>query len=157
MRRPPARRHYSRTARLNELLREVLGDAIEVESGSDSRLDLVTVTAVDCDPDLRHARVYFASLPSAAKAALAEVRPRLQAAIARQVRAKRTPHLSFEADPAVAYGERVETVLRELRAHGELDRPEPETPEPETPEHDTTGPGSPAVAETAEEPGSARW
>jgi ribosome-binding factor A len=117
-------RNYSRMARLNELLREVLGDAIEVEGGADGRLDMVTITAVDCDPDLRHAKVYFASLPAPVAAALAEIRPRLQAAIARQVRAKRTPQLAFKADPAVAYADRVENLLRELRAHGEFDEPE---------------------------------
>lgn len=121
----PTHRNYPRMARLNELLREVLGDSIEVEGGSDGRLDLVTITAVDCDPDLRHATVYFASLPAPAAEALGELRPRLQAAIARQVRAKRTPQLAFKPDPAVAYGERVDSVLAELRARGELEEREP--------------------------------
>jgi ribosome-binding factor A len=102
-------------ARVNELLREVLADAIETEAGSDERLELVTVTGVECDPDLRHATVLLDSLPEMAGEALAEARPRLQAAIAREVRIKRTPQLSFEADPAVAYGERVEKILRELK------------------------------------------
>ena len=106
---------YPRMARVNEVLREVLADAIETEAGSDERLELVTVTGVDCDPDLRHATVLLDSLPGPAGEALAEARPRLQAAIAREVRIKRTPQLSFEADPAVAYGERVEKLLRELR------------------------------------------
>ena len=106
---------YPRMARVNEVLREVLADAIETEAGSDERLELVTVTGVECDPDLRHATVLLDSLPEPAGEALAEARPRLQAAIAREVRIKRTPQLSFEADPAVAYGERVEKLLRELK------------------------------------------
>ena len=106
---------YPRMARVNEVLREVLADAIETEAGSDERLELVTVTGVECDPDLRHATVLLDSLPQPAGEALAEVRPRLQAAIAREVRIKRTPQLSFEADPAVAYAERVEKLLRELK------------------------------------------
>ena len=106
---------YPRMARVNELLREVLADAIETEAGSDERLELVTVTGVECDPDLRHATVLLDSLPELAGEALAEARPRLQGAIAREVRIKRTPQLSFEADPAVAYGERVEKLLRELK------------------------------------------
>ena len=93
---------YPRMARVNEVLREVLADAIETEAGSDERLEFVTVTGVECDPDLRHATVLLDSLPEPAGEALAEVRPRLQAAIAREVRIKRTPQLSFEADPAVA-------------------------------------------------------
>jgi ribosome-binding factor A len=42
-------------------------------------------------------------------------RTELQSAIAREVRLKRTPTLSFVADPAVAAGERVEEALRRAR------------------------------------------
>ena len=68
----------------------------------------MTVTAVSCEPDLRHATVLLASLPDTVREALGEVRPRLQAAIAHQVRMKRTPQLSFQVDPAVDHGELVE-------------------------------------------------
>ena len=114
----PTGHKYPRMARVNEVLREVLADAIEVAAISDPRLELMTVTAVTCDPDLRHATVLLASLPEPAREALSVVRPRLQAAIARQVRIKRTPQLSFEADPAVAYGERVDSILRDSALPG---------------------------------------
>jgi ribosome-binding factor A len=107
-------------ARVNEVLREVLAEEIEMVAGSDPRLELVTVTAVSCEPDLRHATVLLASLTDAARDALGEARPRLQAAVAHQVRLKRTPQLSFQADPAVGHGEVVEEILRELRSSGEL-------------------------------------
>jgi ribosome-binding factor A len=127
-------------ARVNEVLREVLADALEEEAGTDPRLELMTVTAVECDPDLRHATVLMASLPEAAREALAEVRPRLQAAIAHQVRIKRTPLLTFQADPAVAYGETVESILRGLRAQGELSGDDEEAADVPTGEdHGATG------------------
>ena len=53
-------RQYPRTARVNELVREILGDALE--RLDDDRLQLVTVTHVHVDPDLRHAVVEFSSL-----------------------------------------------------------------------------------------------
>ncbi len=105
---------------MNALLREVVAEAVELAGEADPRLELLTVTAVECDPDLRHAKVLLASLPGPAREALEQARPRLQAAIAHQVRLKRTPQLHFEPDPAVAYGERVEGVLRELRRSGQL-------------------------------------
>jgi len=107
-------------ARVNEVLREVLAEEIEVVASTDARLELVTVTAVSCEPDLRHATVLLASLPGPVREALGEARPRLQAAIAHQVRMKRTPQLSFQADPAVGHGELVEEILRELRSSGQL-------------------------------------
>lgn len=112
---------YPRTARVNSLLVEVLGEAIERLSDEDSRLLLLTVTAVHTEPDLRHAIVLFSSLSSEAAAGLEVHRVRLQAEIGRGGRMKRTPTLSFAADPAVAAGERVEKAIRRLRS----DRDEP--------------------------------
>jgi ribosome-binding factor A len=104
-------------ARVNELLREILGDSLE--RADDDRLELVTVTAVACEPDLRRAKVYIDSLggpeqDEALLEALGELRPRLQADIARQARLKRTPELSFVPDPVVRSADRIEQVLRGL-------------------------------------------
>ncbi len=106
---------YPRTARVNEVLREVLAETIERMADADERLTLLTVTAVATEPDLRHATVLFASLQETQTAALEDVRLRLQSAVARELRLKRTPKLSFEVDPAVSTGQRVEDILRELR------------------------------------------
>jgi len=111
---------FPRTARVGEVLREVVADELERLADGDDRLRLVTVTGVDVDPDLRHATVWLSSLSDDGQTALAEDRIRLQAAIARQVRLKHTPQLAFKADPGVASGQRIEDILREL------DRPEPE-------------------------------
>ncbi len=117
-----SRRDYPRTARVNELVREILAD--ELERVDDERLELVTVMAVEVDPDLRHARVFYDSLQGEegddeVLAAFAAVRVRLQAAIGRQARLKRVPELSFRPDPAVRSGERVEGILRSLERPAE--------------------------------------
>ena len=91
--------------------------ADELERIDDPRLELVTVTGVTAEPDLRHAVVWFSAMAEDAGAGLARHRGRLQAAIGRQVRMKRTPELAFRPDPAIASGRRVEDILREL--HGE--------------------------------------
>lgn len=95
----------------------MVADALERMADGDERLGMLTVTAVDCSPDLRQALVYLASLSDDAAEALAEHRPQLQRAIARQVRMKRTPQLAFAADPGVAQGLRVEEILRNIRQH----------------------------------------
>jgi ribosome-binding factor A len=117
----PQARRYPRSARVNEILREVLADSLERLADTDSRLGLLTVTGVDCDPDLRHAVVLFSSLDAGEHAALGEARVRLQAAISQEVRLKRTPQLRFSADPAVAAGNRIEDILRRL-PHPESDQ-----------------------------------
>ena len=47
-------------------------------------------------------------------AALGEMRPRLQKAVARQARLKRTPELRFEPDVVIRAAERVDEVLRSI-------------------------------------------
>lgn len=108
-------RRYPRTARVNEVLREIVAEELERIGGEDERLYLATVTAVEADPDLRQATVLLASISEDAAVALEENRIALQSAIGRQVRLKRTPRLAFEPDPAIASGQRVEEILRGLQ------------------------------------------
>ncbi|MDP9005740.1 MAG: ribosome-binding factor A [Actinomycetota bacterium] len=101
---------------MNELCREIVAD--ELERVDDDRLDLVTITHVNVDPDLRRAVVEFSRLgrdEEVAGVALAEHRVRLQAAIARQARLRRTPELSFRPDEVIRAGARIEQLLREHR------------------------------------------
>ena len=127
---PRAARRYDRTARINEVVREVLAD--ELERLADSNLGFVTVTGVEVTPDLRQATVYYSALvparsdaEAAAEAAketasaLRSATPHLQAAIGRQVRMKYTPVLVFREDPAIRTGERVDEILRQLHSEDE--------------------------------------
>ena len=101
--------------RINESLREVVGDAISTEL-QDPRIGFVTVTAVETSPDLRTARVYVSVLgkPAERDATLDGLRSAhgvLQSAIARQMRIKRTPTLSFHYDETVERAARVSKLL----------------------------------------------
>jgi ribosome-binding factor A len=101
--------------KVNSTLREVLAE--EIERMSDTRLEMVSITAVQTSPDLRHAMVYIDVLGSDATDALAALRHasrRLQSLIARQVRMKYTPVLEFAVDPGVTGGERIDAILRSL-------------------------------------------
>jgi ribosome-binding factor A len=109
------RHPYPRSARVNQILREVISDELLRISDVDERLGLLTVTGVETTPDMRQAMVFLDSLREDAKAALEEHRAQLQAAVNAQTRLKRTPKLSFMADPAVASGTAVEEILRRTR------------------------------------------
>ena len=103
--------------RVNSILREVLAE--EIEKMSDSRLELVSVTAVDTAPNLRTALVYVDVLGrEAGEGALEALRgaaKRLQSVIGREVRMKYTPALEFAIDPGITGGERIDQILRELK------------------------------------------
>jgi ribosome-binding factor A len=103
---------YPRSARVNQILREVISDEVVRLSDIDERLGFLTVTGVETTPDMRQAMVYFDSLSDTARTALEELRGQIQSAVNAQTRLKRTPKLSFMADPAVATGTAVEELLR---------------------------------------------
>ena len=112
----PSTHRYPRTARLNESLREVIAE--ELIRIDDERLSLVAITAIDVDPEMNRAIVFYDSLvgedgDDEIGAALAEHRVRFQGAVGRQVRAKKTPILSFKPDDAIRAAERIERVLRD--------------------------------------------
>lgn len=104
---------YPRTHRLNEVLREVVAE--EIERLAEDEGELLTVTGVTVEPDLRNAVVWMASLPEPAAERLEANRVALQAAVARQTRLKRTPRLRFQVDPAVVAGSAVEDVILRIR------------------------------------------
>ncbi len=111
-------RDYPRTARLNTLVQEIVAE--ELERIDDERLELVSVTSVVVDGDLARAVVYYDhSLGDDAEetiqSAFAELRPRLQGAVGRQAKVKRTPELRFEADKVIRNALRIEDVLRGLK------------------------------------------
>jgi ribosome-binding factor A len=124
-------RQYPRTARLNELCREILAE--ELTRIEDPRLELVTIIHVDVDPDMSRAIVAVASLGEGedeAIEALGDHRHTLQGAIARQARIKRTPELQFRRDEAIAYASRIEELIARERADRES-RPPVEDPDPD--------------------------
>jgi ribosome-binding factor A len=91
-----------RMRRIDEVMRKIVGTAIASDL-EDPRIGFVTVTAVHTSPDLRSARVYVSVLgdESEREATLAGLRAshgKLQGAIAREVRIKHTPTLTFHYD-----------------------------------------------------------
>jgi ribosome-binding factor A len=113
-----------RMRRVNESVREVLGEALlELK---DPRIGFVTVTSVVTSPDLRHATVYVSVLGSerrrtATLKGLSAAHGPLQAALARQLRLKRTPQLTFEYDPSVERGVRMTQLIDELAPDDDAD------------------------------------
>jgi ribosome-binding factor A len=103
--------------RVNESVRQVLSEALP--ELKDPRIGFVTVTGVETSPDLRQARVFVSVLGSERKretslAGLKAAHGVLQARIARELRMKRTPQLSFEYDPTVERGVRMSRLIDEL-------------------------------------------
>ena len=106
-----------RMRRVNEAVREVISEA--VGELKDPRVGFVTVTGVDTSADLRQATVFVSVLGTERKrertlAGLTAAHGLLQARVARELRMKRTPQLTFEYDPTVERGVRMTQLIDEL-------------------------------------------
>jgi ribosome-binding factor A len=106
-----------RMRRVNESVRQVLAETLP--DLKDPRIGLVTVTAVETSPDLRQATVYVSVLGSSRKQrasllGLEAAHGVLQSRLARELRLKRTPQLTFEYDPTVERGVRMTRLIDEL-------------------------------------------
>jgi ribosome-binding factor A len=106
-----------RMRRVNESVKQVLAEALP--ELKDPRIGLVTVTGVETSPDLRYAVVYVSVLGGARKrrnslAGLEAAHGLLQSRLARELRMKRTPTLTFEYDPSVEHGVRMSRLIDEL-------------------------------------------
>jgi len=90
-----------RLRRINEALREVIAEALHRDV-ADPRLAMVTITQVRATQDLKEAKVYWTALDparrDAAGKALHSSRGVLQGRVARELRARQTPHLQFIFD-----------------------------------------------------------
>jgi len=103
--------------RVNAAVREVLSEA--VGELKDPRIGFVTVTGVKTSADLQQAVVFVSVLGSERKRdktieGLQAAHGILQGRIARELRLKRTPQLTFEYDPSVERGVRMTQLIDEL-------------------------------------------
>jgi ribosome-binding factor A len=113
-----------RMRRVNESVRQELAETLP--ELKDPRIGLVTVTGVVTSPDLRYATVYVSVLGSEKKKTatlrgLDAAGGLLQSRLARELRMKRTPLLTFEYDPTVERGVRMSALIDELASGDDAD------------------------------------
>jgi ribosome-binding factor A len=104
-----------RTDRLDELLRQEIGAMLEREI-ADPRIGFATVTSVETDPDLRHARVWVSIIGGTAErsetlVALDHAMVFIRRSLGTRLRLKRIPDLHVRLDDSIERGTRVLQLL----------------------------------------------
>lgn len=107
-----------RSNRVAEQMKKELGEIIGRKI-KDPRVGFVTVTDVDVTGDLQQATVYITSLGNEREReetmkALSKASGFIRSEIGQRIRLRRTPELMFEFDSSVEYGNRIDTLLRNL-------------------------------------------
>ncbi len=108
-----------RTDRVNELLREELGELVQFHV-KDPRVEgrFVSVTGVDVSPDLKHADVFVSCLRSEegpeAVEGLQHSASFLHEQLVSRLRMRAVPKLTFKLDRSMETADRLSNLIREV-------------------------------------------
>jgi ribosome-binding factor A len=107
-----------RTDRIDELFREEIGQIL-ARDVADPRIGFVTVTDVETDPDLRHARLWVSVIGQRAErdetvAALNRAMSFVRRELGTRLRLKRIPEFHVRLDDTAERGTRVLQLLHEI-------------------------------------------
>jgi ribosome-binding factor A len=108
----------ARIARLRELFREETSVILQRQM-RDPRVGFVSVTDVELSSDLRHAKIFVSVLgddeaKAHTMAALQSARGFVRTELARRIRLRYFPEVSFRMDESIERGAHVDQLLREV-------------------------------------------
>jgi ribosome-binding factor A len=117
---------HRRADRVAEAIREDVATFLR-EGAKDPRLvGMVTITAVEVPRDLRQARIFVSILGTESERAatidaLESMKGHLRSRLAKSLRLRVAPELSFKLDESIARAARIETLLAQVRdkKHGD--------------------------------------
>src|SRR5687768_15115579 len=138
-----------RPERVGDQVREVLSEMLARGAVHDPGIGFITLTRVKVSPDLQLARVYYSTLgdekarKETAKA-LERATPFLRRQVGTTLKLRRVPELKFEFDASVGHQDKVEQILRDLKAEeaaradaaSDAPQPPPNPPDPPHPPHE---------------------
>lgn len=108
----------NRLARVNEELKREISNIINYEVKNSNVTGMISVTKVKVSPDLRYARVYVSIINSRnVKQTLAGLKTAsgfIRSKIAEKINLRVTPELVFELDDSMKYGERIDSILKDI-------------------------------------------
>lgn len=107
-----------RANRVAEQIKKELGEII-LQKIKDPRVGFVTVTDVEVTGDLQQATVFISVLGNEdnkqdSLVGLSKAKGFIRSEIGKRIRLRKTPELIFSFDEAIEYGNRIETILRDL-------------------------------------------
>lgn len=106
-----------KSKRIASEMTRVISEII-LEEARDNLLKSVTITGCEVAPDLSFAKVYFTSLSELDHKSLEkemdEAAPFIRTNVASKMDLRNTPKLKFVYDESIAYGDRIERILKEI-------------------------------------------
>ncbi len=107
-----------RANRVAEQMKKDLGEIMTTKI-KDPRVGFVTVTDVEVTGDLQQATIYISVLGTEKEKqdsllGLTKAKGFIRSEIGKRIRLRKTPEITFEFDEALEYGNRIESIIRDL-------------------------------------------
>jgi ribosome-binding factor A len=108
-----------RSSRVGDQILKGIADLL-LRKVRDPRVKGVTLTGIDLSDDLRYARVYFSLIGGEdkvrqARSGLDSATGYIKRQIGKQVRLRYIPDITFEHDPTLEKGDRIEKILKQIK------------------------------------------
>ena len=112
-------KNEARLNRINEELKKELSNVINYELKNPNVTGMISVTKTKITPDFKYAKVYVSILNSKnikkTMEGLKESSGFMRSQIAKTINLRITPELIFELDDSIQYGEKIDSILKELK------------------------------------------
>lgn len=112
-------KNETRLNRINEELRKELSSILAFDLKNPNITGMLSVTKVKITPDFKYAKVYVSILNSKniekTMQGLKESAGYIRSQIAKTINLRITPELNFELDDSLEYGEKIESILKDLK------------------------------------------
>ncbi len=113
------RKNTNRMGRVNEELKKEISQVIDYELKNSDISGIISVTRVNCTPDLRYAKVYVSFLNSKnvqkSLQGLKKASGFIRSRVANTVNLRITPEIVFELDDSSLVGSRIDNILKEIK------------------------------------------
>lgn len=112
------RNRPKRTVQVGGLIQQEISELL-IRKIKDPRLEMVTITGVEVSPDLKLAQVYFSRFgnPDEVRRGLEGLQSAagfIKRELGHRMKLRRIPDLEFKYDTSFEYGDRIETILKDL-------------------------------------------
>nr|MBN2277932.1 30S ribosome-binding factor RbfA [candidate division Zixibacteria bacterium] len=118
-------RQYKRSDRVRQQILRDVQQLLEHECATNLK-GMVTFTEVALTDDLKYATIYYSVLGNdhqkdEASEYFDRIRNRVRSQLARLIRLKQTPEISFKYDPSIERGMRIEQLLNDISSEHDSD------------------------------------
>ncbi|MCK4655574.1 MAG: 30S ribosome-binding factor RbfA [candidate division Zixibacteria bacterium] len=118
-------REFKRQDRLRDQIKREIADILG-RTIKNPRLGFVTITDVELSKDLKYAKVYYSAMGSGIEKAdsaraLDRTKGVVKSELAKRLRIRQVPQISYHVDKSLDYGEKIDSLLDQIKKEKDAD------------------------------------